>query len=108
MVGQASIEETEGTYGHLQLEPHEHRVDRLDKYLGVAGAERIPRLRSFPSRRVPQRPTWRQMPSNCLKTLMVEGKGFVSDALRNGRYFESAFVQNTAKRYISRNQAQPG
>jgi integrase len=39
-MGHASIEETEGTYGHLAPERHEPRVALLDAYLGSATAGR--------------------------------------------------------------------
>jgi site-specific recombinase XerD len=39
-MGHASIEETEGTYGHLAPERHEPRVALLDAYLGSTTAGR--------------------------------------------------------------------
>ncbi len=80
-LGHASIEETEGTYGHLERERHERRVD-LDAVLGGvqprppastlldAGAETEGQLGDFPS-----------------EDFMVEGKGFEpsTSALRTPR-----------------------
>jgi len=43
-MGHASIEETEGTYGHLELERHEQRVD-LGRILGSGGAAGRPTCR---------------------------------------------------------------
>ena len=40
-MGHSSIEETEGTYGHLQLERHAPRVDRLESYLCGAGGKSL-------------------------------------------------------------------
>jgi integrase len=39
-MGHASLEETEGTYGHLAPERHEPRVALLDAYLGSTTAGR--------------------------------------------------------------------
>ena len=76
-LGHSSIEETEGTYGHLERERHEGRVD-LDAVLG--GVQLRPpastvldaggQLRDFP-----------------LENLVVEGKGFEpsTSALRTPR-----------------------
>jgi len=80
-LGHASIEETEGTYGHLERERHERRVD-LDSVLGIgsgastgvhasdAGAAIEGHLRDFPR-----------------EDFMVEGKGFEpsTSALRTPR-----------------------
>jgi site-specific recombinase XerD len=35
-MGHASIEETEGTYGHLEVERHEQRVDLDHALIGLA------------------------------------------------------------------------
>jgi hypothetical protein len=48
-MGHASIEETEGTYGHLQIERHAHQVDQLDDCLIAPAAEGV--------EHVPPRPT---------------------------------------------------
>jgi len=76
-LGHASIEETEGTYGHLERERHEQRVD-LDVVLGGVlsrppastlldtGGLSDDQLRDFPR-----------------EVCMVEGKGFVWRALRH-------------------------
>ena len=80
-LGHASIEETEGTYGHLERERHERRVD-LDAVLGVvqarppastlldAGGAPGGQLRDFPR-----------------EDFVVEGKGFEpsTSALRTPR-----------------------
>ena len=80
-LGHASIDETEGTYGHLERERHERRVD-LDAVLGIgsgastgvhasdAGAAIEGQLRDFPR-----------------EDFMVEGKGFEpsTSALRTPR-----------------------
>jgi hypothetical protein len=99
-LGHASIEETEGTYGHLEREHHERRVD-LDAVLGIgsgastgvhasdAGAALEGQLRDF-SR----------------EDFMVEGKGFVLPQLRSPRYLGITKLQITAKLAIPRNRAQ--
>ena len=80
-LGHASIEETEGTYGHLERERHERRVD-LDAVLRIGsgastsvhasdtGAAIEGQLRDFPN-----------------EDLVVEGKGFEpsTSALRTPR-----------------------
>ena len=43
-MGHASLEETEGTYGHLERERHEQRVD-LGRILGSGGAAERPTCR---------------------------------------------------------------
>ena len=79
-VGHASIEETEGTYGHLERERHEGRVD-LDAVLG--GVQLCPpastvldaggQMRDFPR-----------------ENLVVEGKGFEWAASRNSEILHVA------------------
>ena len=80
-LGHASIDETEGTYGHLERERHERRVD-LDAVLGIgsgastgvhgsgAGAALEGQRRDFPR-----------------EDFLVEGKGFEpsTSALRTPR-----------------------
>ena len=87
-LGHSSIEETEGTYGHLERERHEGRVD-LDAVLG--GVQLRPpastvldaggQLRDFP-----------------LENLVVEGKGFVGLTLRFLEYLANTDLQNAAER----------
>ena len=80
-LGHASIEETEGTYGHLERERHGRRVD-LDAVLGIgsgastgvhaldAGAAIEGQLLDFPS-----------------EDLVVEGKGFAVEGLTTARTY---------------------
>jgi len=85
-LGHASIEETEGTYGHLERERHEGRVD-LDAVLG--GVQLRPpastvldaggQLRDFP-----------------LENLVVEGKGFEAPDPPSGRNLATPSLPQTA------------
>ena len=80
-LGHASIEETEGTYGHLQRERHERRVD-LDSVL--AGVHpRPPASISLDAGHADER----QLGEISCDGLMVEGKGFEpsTSALRTPR-----------------------
>jgi hypothetical protein len=99
-LGHASIDETEGTYGHLERERHERRVD-LDAVLGIgsgastgvhasdAGAALEGQLRDF-SR----------------EDFLVEGKGFVLPRSISVGILEHHRLHNRANRDIPRNLAQ--
>ena len=79
-MGHASIEETEGTYGHLERERHEQRVD-LDRVLGRSAASTgVHEGRRQDGDATEVRDLSREM-------LMVEGKGFEpsTSALRTPR-----------------------
>ena len=54
-LGHASIEETEGTYGHLERERHERRVD-LDSVLGIGSAASPPASTPPQSTPAPDKP----------------------------------------------------
>jgi integrase-like protein len=101
-LGHASIDETEGTYGHLEREQHERRVD-LDAVLGTgsgastgvhasdAGAAIEGQRRDFPR-----------------EDFLVEGKGFVLLLPISSRMLKAHDVKNRADRGIPRNPAQHG
>ena len=79
-MGHASIEETEGTYGHLQRERHEQRVD-LDQVLGrPAASTGVHEGRRHDAEQAELRDLTGQI-------FMVEGKGFEpsTSALRTPR-----------------------
>ena len=79
-MGHASIEETEGTYGHLQRERHEQRVD-LDQVLGrPAASTGVHEGRRHDAEQSEVRDLSDQI-------FMVEGKGFEpsTSALRTPR-----------------------
>ena len=80
-LGHASIEETEGTYGHLERERHERRVD-LDAVLGVV--QPLPPASTFLDA---GGATEGQLRDTSGEDFMVEGKGFEpsTSALRTPR-----------------------
>jgi len=80
-LGHASIEETEGTYGHLERERHERRVD-LDAVLG--GVQPRPPASTFLDA---GGATEGQLRDTSGEDFMVEGKGFEpsTSALRTPR-----------------------
>jgi hypothetical protein len=91
-LGHASIEETEGTYGHLERERHERRVD-LDAVLGDVHARPPASTLSGAEGRIAG-----QLRDFTREDLVVEGKGFVD---RDPKFLENlrdAIVRNAAKR----------
>ena len=80
-LGHASIEETEGPYGHLERERHERRVD-LDAVLG--GVQPRPPASTFLDA---GGATEGQLRDTSSEDFMVEGKGFEpsTSALRTPR-----------------------
>ena len=82
-LGHASIEETEGTYGHLEPERHERRVD-LDSVLG--GVQPRPPASTILDAGGPREG---QLCDIAREDFMVEGKGFVCHSLISSRYFDS-------------------
>jgi hypothetical protein len=79
-MGHASIDETEGTYGHLEAERHERRVD-IDAILWAwprrvcKDVTRVAGESAFCPARV-GRQRWVLGDAKYLKSLLVEGKGF--------------------------------
>ena len=71
-LGHASIEETEGTYGRLERERHERRVD-LDAVLGI-GSGASPGVHASDAGAEIEG----QLPDFAHEDLVVEGKGFVT------------------------------
>ncbi len=70
-LGHASIEQTEGTYGHLERERHERRVD-LDSALGIGSRASTGVHASDAGVEIEEQ--HRDLPR---EDLVVEGKGFV-------------------------------
>ena len=80
-LGHANIEETEGTYGHLERERHERRVD-LDSVLGIGSGASTGVHASDAGDAIE-----RQLRDFSRENFMVEGKGFEpsTSALRTPR-----------------------
>ena len=89
-LGHASIEETEGTYGHLERERHGRRVD-LDAVLGVV-QPRPPASTLLDAGGA----TEGQLRDTSREDFMVEGKGFVASTLLLSAYLAAITCLQTA------------